>query len=395
MQKLFNTKVVVCLLCCLCLQANAALTTDIKYRMNIQDLTATGQDIFVASNTTSLFSALDISTEYEGLRVAATASWLKVGGQRDTDVQVSEAFYDFTIENWFMSAGKKKVDWDVGYGFRPLDMFSPTDSLAIYTAIPPGAIMVTGDYFLESGNVTLICNESSPDYLERGVKVNKSTGCGGRYYGYFEGFEAQVLGHYDEDLGMRVGGSALTVIGENLELHGSLLWQENYRTPALYNIHIGQNDRISGVNTQWKNNSIQALLGVNYSFQSGITVIAEYWHDGRAPSDRQWRDVINLSQSTSDQHQLQMLRSHFATQSLFQDNAMVHIRTSSTQWSPSLTLLTNPNDNSVLIDGELCYGGVTASQLCMGIRQYTGGAETIYEQLSYERTWYFTMEINL
>ncbi|RUO26879.1 hypothetical protein CWE09_09370 [Aliidiomarina minuta] len=367
---------------------------DSRLRVHVQDLHASHNTIFAAENTTSVFSALDISTEVDGIRVAATAYWLKQADKSQFDLKVSEAFYDFTLHNWYLSAGKKKLDWDVGYGFRPLDMFSPTQALAIYTAVPPGVFMVVGDYFTESGNTSVLCNETASYYLEDGRNVPKSSGCGGRYYHYFTGFEAQLIGHYDNKLGFRLGGNALKVIGNSLSLHSSLLWQQNYRSPVFDNQALTQTDS-AVVTSQWHSNSVQALLGFNYTFASGITVIAEYWHDGRAPHDKQWRALIQASQTSAQPHQLMMMRSHFATQNLFRDNLMLHLRTSSGHWRPELTVLTNPRDNSLLINTRLCNKGLRSSQYCLGLRQYAGGSDSIYEQLSYNTTWYLNMEIQL
>lgn len=372
----------------------AEIHTDHSLRFNAQDLTATDQDIFSAQDTSSLFAAIDMSMEAEGIRIAATANWNKEGEQSETDLQFSEAFYDFSWGNWLLSAGKKKLDWDVGYGFRPLDMFSPTDSLAIYNAVPPGAVMLVGDYFTDVGNISLLCNETSPDYLQRGMRVAKGGGCGGRYYQYFDHFEAQWVTHYDEKLGVRLGGSGQTVIGESLELHGSLLWQENYRTPSFNKVSVGDTF-IPEVETQWRRGAIQSLFGMNYSLASGMTVIAEYWHDGRAPSDGQWREVLHASKESKLDYAQKILRGHFANQNLFRDNLMLHLRASKEVWRPELTWVLNPNDGSMFIDGQLCYHGKSERQLCSGLRQYAGGDESIYEHLSYQTSWYFEIEVKL
>lgn len=377
-------------------QFSEKLQFDSQIRINGQNIKGTNQAIFATKNTSSLFSALDVSLEGEGLRFAATANVYKEGGTSETDFTISEAFYDFSTENWFLSVGKKKLDWDVAYGFRPLDMFSPTDSLAIYTAVPPGVLMITGDYFTESGNITVICNETKPDYLERGIKVAQSYGCGGRYYQFFDGYEAQAIAHYDDKLGFRIGGSTLTVIGDNLELHSSLLWQQNYRSPKVTQLYKNTLSAYDNVETIWRKGSLQALVGFNYSFSMGVTAIVEYWHDGRAPSDKQWRALIaNANNEGVQDYQLELYQAHFATQNLFRDNVMVHLRTSNSTWQPSMTWLTNPQDNSMLINSELCYSGFKNGRLCLGYRSYAGGSETIYEQLSHQKTGYLSVEIKL
>ncbi|RXE86204.1 hypothetical protein [Pseudoalteromonas sp. A757] len=394
MQKLINYYLLSAILTLLSYSANATVEFDTAWRMNVQELNASNSRIFDEKDTTFWFTALDVSTEFNGIRVAATANWMTMAGVSELDVDVSEAYYDLMLGDWFASVGKKKLDWDVGYGFRPLDMFSPTDSLAVYTAVPPGTWMAVGDYFTETGSVSLLCNETVPDYLEKGAKVAASFGCGGRYYRYFENFEAQAVAHYDEKLGARVGGSAVTVIGDSMEIHGSLLWQQRHRMPV-FDPHTLQSDSfLPSVQTQWRRGSLQALMGINYSLHFGVTLIAEYWYDGRAPSNGQWRNLIAAADGNIESHQLRVMRGHFATQNLFRNNLMLHLRTtSSTVWQPALTWVVNPNDNSMLIDGKLCYSGFKHNSLCGGIRQYAGDNEAIYKQLSFGRTWYFSTEL--
>lgn len=327
------------------------------------------------------FAALDVDYEVGGMRVATTLSMTKLQ-RTETKFTISEAYYDFSLAQWFGSIGKKKVDWGVGYGFRPLDLFSPTKSLALYTAVPPGSYVVTGDYFTQRGNVSLLCNESKRLYLDKGRATTSSFGCGGRYYHYFDNVESQFIAHFDRRMGWRVGGSAVTVFREATALYGSLLWQSRYQSPTFKR---GLNN--AWTQTTWHENSLQALIGVNHSMMAGVNVIAEYWFDGRAPKQHQWRQVLEMGSAS--------LRGHYATQNLFQHNLMLHVRGHDKAWQPSFTAVLNPQDSSMFIDGKLCYSQIQGRQFCAGARRYLGSALSIYGQLGQQQVAYLSLEIKL
>ncbi|MEI8705144.1 hypothetical protein [Pseudoalteromonas sp. B62] len=98
-------------------QFTEKLQFDSQIRINGQNIKGTNQAIFATKNTSSLFSALDVSLEGEGLRFAATANVYKEGGTSETDFTISEAFYDFSTENWFLSVGKRSL-----IGMLPMDL---------------------------------------------------------------------------------------------------------------------------------------------------------------------------------------------------------------------------------------------------------------------------------
>ncbi|WP_241652112.1 hypothetical protein [Pseudoalteromonas phenolica] len=82
---------------------------DSRVRFHGQSLKATSQPIFATQDTSSLFSALDMSAESEGLRLAATASINKMGGSSETKLTISEAYYDFSIKKLVLICWKEET----------------------------------------------------------------------------------------------------------------------------------------------------------------------------------------------------------------------------------------------------------------------------------------------
>jgi len=388
------------MLACLSLPA-WAVQADFTLRGQVRQQQASDSVLFPAEDGLALLGALDTSLEHKGLRLATTLWYEHRDEQNAYSLELSELFYDFSGASWQWSLGKKKLDWGLGYGFRPLDMFSPTSPLALYTAVAPGVWMASGDYFTEAGTFSLLCSQSQPDYAIADKPINPGLGCGGRYYHIGAEWEWQLLPHYDSQFKTRLGGSASRVVTDALEIHTSLLWQHRYSSPVFYPGHIEADYFVNPVVTEQKKGAWQALAGINYSTDSGINLIFEYWYDSRSPARAQWRELLDTAtfQATHTEenplyrHQLSAERQMFAAQNLFRHNLMLHLRLPGGRWRPELTLVANPEDGGLLASTEVQYYCATGHHLSLGARWYRGPAAAVYRQLDYGRTIYLGAEL--
>ncbi|WKE64772.1 hypothetical protein PVT67_14025 [Gallaecimonas kandeliae] len=383
-----------CLL--LLLVQHCALATEWDTRLRAQERAerASGSALFPAESGQSQFAALDLGVKSQGIGLAATAWYQNQGSGSDADLELAELFYDFSIDDWFVSAGKKKLDWGVGYGFRPLDLFSPTDPLALYTSVAPGSWQLSADRFDDDGNWTWVCNQSRPYYHAPG-RQPQGNGCGLRRYSDLGGWELQYLAHYDSKLKWRLGGSAVTVLSDRLEFHGSLLWQQAYQVADFHPERLAADTFINPVVSADKRGAWQGLVGLNYSTDWGATLILEYWYDGRSPSDRDWKEMLARPGQASPfrAYQLMAERQMFASQNLFRNTLMLHLRSSGEHWRPELTMLLDPIDKGLSIHGKVCYYFASGDKLELGAKHYLGAADSVYRQLDFETTYYLGVEL--
>ena len=394
-----------------------------QLRMQAQVANASDSLIFTGQDKQTLFNALDVNIEAHNFRVAATAwhekSWYDApsavqsfdkttsassnldfgASQSNSNVELSEFFYDFHGEQWLWSFGKKKLDWDVGYGFRPLDMFSPTRALALYHAVSPGSWLISADLFTERGNITLLCNQSQENYQVAQKPVQVGWGCGGRYYLYMDNWELQALAHYDSRVKARVGFSALTLLNEQTELHASVLYQGAYQAGAVNHYDYTRNDFILPVRVTTQFDALQALIGVNYSHSSGINIFAEYWYDGRSPSKQEWRNLfanasiferkantaVSMHRAPYIKRAMQQL---FSSHNLFRHNLMLHTKYRLHDWQLIATMLANPQDRGLLLTTEIWYSFQQDVEISLGYRQYTGAKLSTYRQLAQQKIIY-------
>lgn len=380
-----------------------ALAVDAHFdvRSQGQGQQASGSALFPAEDGWEQMTALDATVGYHGARLAATAWNDSEGSQSDQRVTLSELFYDFNFRDLYFSVGKKKINWGVGYGFRPLDMFSPVPPLALFTAVEPGAWQLSADYFKADSSLTLLCTQSQPTYRIAGRLVEPGVGCGGRYHRMAGALGWQVLAEYDSRLKSRVGGSVVDVLGDTLEVHAALLWQQRYYAPEFHPERVGLDQFANPVTTESRRSAWQAVAGITYTNSHKLSVILEYWYDGRAPSHAEWRSLLAATHMQAAQawnhpvygYQLSAERQMFATQNLFRQSLMLHLRMPLTHWRPQFTLVYDPQDKGFMVDGKVGYYWANGNNVSLGARWYGGPPNAVYRQLAYKRILYLGAEL--
>ncbi len=301
-------------------------------------------------------------------------------------LEFSEAFWSIDAGNWSFSAGKRKRDFDVNYGLRPLDLFSPTDTLALYTVVAPGVWQASADWFGSDNAWTLLCNQTELGFRRYGRPLPASTGCGSRYYQQSGDLEWQALAHYDADIGWRLGASQVWVLNDGLALQGSLLWQQHYWTnqwihwptpglPASITVDRPLADAVQ------QQGAWQLSTGLNYTAAAGWNLILEYSYDGQASADQNWQALQQRLQglplqALERQSSLQL----FSGRQLTRQQWLLHLRAEG-DWHPSLTLLYQPSVTGLLISGSVSYSVSDKFKINLGIKHFAGPADSSFRLL--------------
>ncbi len=308
------------------------------------------------------------------------------GATSEQKLEFSEAYWSIDAGNWSFSAGKRKRDFDVNYGLRPLDLFSPTDTLALYTVVAPGVWQAAADWFGADNAWTLLCNQTEPGFRRYGQLLPASTGCGARYYQQAGDLEWQALAHYDADIGWRFGASQVWVLNDGLALQGSLLWQQHYWT----------NQWIHWPTSQWPAGSSpdrpladavqqqgawQLSTGLNYTNAAGWNLLLEYNYDGQASADNDWQHLQQrlqgpALQAREQQSSLQL----FSGRQLTRQQWLLHLRADG-DWQPSLTLLYQPAVTGLLMSGAVSYSVSDKFEINLGIKHFAGPADSSFRLL--------------
>ncbi|MCP5079101.1 MAG: hypothetical protein GY951_13730 [Psychromonas sp.] len=311
----------------------------------------------------------------------------------DTEFIVSELFWQNSVElagySLDLQLGKVRVDWGVGYGYRPLDIFTPYRRNPVGIQVEEGAGIASISYFDSLGEWTLIYSNSSLNQ-QHGSEIEEQSeqqGVGVRRYGLIADTEYQTIIYYDDLRQGLLGGSIVTVLDNAWEFHGSATYQQHYLT------YQQQQHPISLTEQQ---NGYQALVGLTWTDIIGNTVILEYWYDSRAWDADQWQNAINDGSPAYLQGYLHS--------NIVAHNIMAHWSLDSNIWSnwqrsqgswlkdftPSIDLLYSPQDNGVIATQWLNYllhdSGESKTEIQLAARFFTGNSTSAYANMPDKHT---------
>ncbi|USD38946.1 hypothetical protein [Ferrimonas sp. SCSIO 43195] len=201
---------------------------------------------------------------------------------RELTWQGSLSSGDLTLD---LTLGKSRIDWGVGYGYRPLDIFKGYRRNPIGIQVEEGVGAALLSHFDLNGEWTLIYTDSSW-VSQTGTPLEQASeqqGVGLRRYWLDGDQEYQLIGYYDDVRHGLLGASWVNVLGLAWELHASALIQRHY-----YGYQL-PDDPYQPAILNHQQGAGQALVGFTWANETGHNVIMEYWYDSRSWSQSQWQ----------------------------------------------------------------------------------------------------------
>lgn len=314
-------------------------------------------------------------------------------GSSDSGLTFSEAWWAVDEADWSFSVGKRKRDFDVNHALRPLDMFSPTDTLALYTLVAPGVWQLSADWFGSHRALTLLCNETRQPFLRQGQPLPASWGCGARYYQQADTLEWQTVLHHDAQIGWRAGGSLQQVVTDALALQMSLVWQQrSWQSQWIHWPAATASQQVTSSQLRADRPLVQAVAGqsawqvstgLNYTFSSGYNLLLEFGYDGQAPAAQDWQTLRHrLAQQPLLPLEQQSSQQLAGAARFSQTQWLLHLRsTPSGAWQHTLTLLQQPAVRGLLISASLSYSIDHHSNFSLGIKHFGGATNNAFALL--------------
>lgn len=360
------------------------------------------------SHTETVDALLDLEfgwKDFTGLlAVKGTSIWSSgIEQSFDADVIVQELFWQRSTELGSLpidfTLGKVRLDWGVGYGYRPLDIFKPyrRNPIGIQVEEGTGAAMVS--YFDMSGEWSLVYTDSSWTQQQGSLLEQQSEqqGVGIRRYILVGDSEWQGIAYYDDVRHGLIGGSWVTVLDQAWALHASALYQRQY-------LSFQQGELHSAVDLRTQRHGYQSLVGVNWANGSGHNVIAEYWYDSRSWSEDEWQQAFERSKTLSANSFTRSLSYSYAQSfnhaNIVQHNVMLHWSLSSSSWShwgwskdwlwlsnfePTFDVMFAPEDGGVIATQWLNYQlydtGTASFNVELAARFLGGSSDSVYSNL--------------
>ena len=197
--------------------------------------------------------------------------------------------------------GKKILKWGTGYAFNPTGVIEPQRSPSDPTDRldqNDGRNLASLTAFVGKSSLTIV-------YLNDAEFAHSALHWGDneialRAYTFLEGFDITLVGHYREGQRLEIGANSSYVIGENLELHGDILGKKG--SSALYHPIITSDDPdqfygsypYQPLFADSREIYSKILLGGQFTFDSGINLALEYYHNGEGLNLQQWQRWMNF-----------------------------------------------------------------------------------------------------
>lgn len=261
-----------------------------------------------------------------------------------TGLVVQELFWDKSVGDWDFSLGAKRLDWGVGYGFRPLGLFERADRLALVDSLDPAPALLSVSRYGSVQEWTLLCARASEDAFEH--SYSSETHCALRSYALLGHWDIQAVVDHRESRGTGLGASFSTVLGESTEVHGSVYTTEH--KPAFEglppDVNVGRR-------------TTQVLLGLNYTHSKGLSLIAELWRD-------------------------EMRRTAIGEPV---DFAMLRVSHTGDNFEPSFMVLQTPKDGGSVLTLQATREWAYGADLSFGMREFHGPDDAFYSKLADKR----------
>ena len=317
------------------------------------------------------------------------------GGATQGRAWVNELYASHGAGAWQFSAGKKIVAWDVGYGFRPNDMVQQEERRTLVSNTAEGRPLVMVEHFDASTAWSWVwVNPTGSSDALGGAEPALAL----RVYQRDGAVDWHGFARLGAHSGASVGAAAAWVASEAVELHASLRYLQRVDSSAI--------DPAAGVlsmSNPWQavtqSNVKQLLLGGTWTNESQLSLLAEAWWDGTAPSDARWDAwsarntqlnalaAMGVPAAAVAGNLAWQTQAFSASQSLRRSNVFLRLSWQHDAWQPALDMLYAPADQGRILTASLAWQG-DRMQVQGGLRAYGGPANAVLMQVPVSATAY-------
>jgi hypothetical protein len=342
-----------------------------------------------------------------GANLVATARHLKREGKEvENDLILNELYYDTTLAGERVGFGKKIISWDVGFGFRPLDVIQQEDRRAIFTTTLEGGPYLAWERYGESDAWMLVLanpgHRDEPDARDDGSLALK-------YYLRSEATDWHVVARMSDRHQWESGAAFSRVFGESTEVHASALYQSRYekRISRLSDRNATLLSASDPLETLRYDHGIRALAGFTWTHANGLSIIGEAWYDSGAYTAGEWRDLAQLTRaqqalqgtpgvaSSAIQGNIAWSAQAFSTPNLLRENLLLRAshRGENGGIDPAIDILLTPADNGWVATASLAYEG-DRLKIDAGYRVFGGSRDSAYRLLPEDRVAFAALQLS-
>jgi hypothetical protein len=329
-------------------------------------------------------------------------------GDEATRARINEAALSGALPTaaWHYSVGRKIVAWDVGYGWRPNDVVQQEPRRLLYGATPQGRPLLQVERFDADSALALVW--VNPTHLNGGLQRRlgaEESALALRAYRRDGAVDWHGFARLGEHTGASLGAAVAWVANDELELHASARWaqrHDGWASPSLGPAELATNNPWQ---LQTQGGTGQALVGLSWTNDQQLGLLAEAWHDGSTLSDAAWsrwtqrREALMAFGATpalpanarlATAGNLAWQATPWTSQNLRRDNLFTRLSWQHEAWQPALDLLFTPADSGRTVTASLAWQG-DRLRLEGGWRRYGGPSTALLAQLPQRQGGYLML----
>ena len=309
---------------------------------------------------------------------------------------------------WGLSAGKKVVAWDVGFGFRPNDVVQQEARRTLLASPLEGRPLLQAEHFGADSATALVW--VNPQQLNADADDSRGateSALALRHYRHDGALDVHGFARWGAHTGASLGAALAWVAGDAWALHGSLRVMQRHdgwAAPPLAPAALARQN-------PWQPTTLgaagQALLGLQWTGEAQQSLLIEAWHDGTAPTAAEWQawrtrnaalgnPALGSSPAPAAARagNLAWQAGVFNNTNLQRDSLFLRLAWQPERWLLSLDALLHPADRGHTLTASLQWQGEHL-RLNAALRWIGGPAEAALAQLPQRRlglvaaTWAF------
>lgn len=337
----------------------------------------------------------DLTLKFQrGPFVASGSLAIRATSRQGTDARgvLNELVYAPVTQEIYWSLGKKVVSWDVGYAFRPNDVVQQEARRALVPRPLEGRPVAMAEGFGSDSSWAVLVFDNRVRAADQTPYGTSEGAVAARYYTRADSTDLYAFAKWGARTAGSVGGAVSWVASDAVELHASVRRTGRVLGPA-YAATAAQAPFHEVLGTRPRAAANQVLAGFTWTNESKVSLIAEGWYDGTAPSDRFWakwadRSDELLAAMASGAASLRapaagLLASQtnaLNAQALRRTNLFARLSWTKAEWQPTLDVLYTPKDRGRVITAAIAWQS-GAVRVDGGARWYGGPSSALYGRL--------------
>lgn len=307
--------------------------------------------------------------------------------------RINELHAAVDLGAWQLSAGKRVLGWDVGYGFRPNDLVQQEERRTQFGQTPEGRPLLQVEHFDADSAWSLVWVQptrwgDAPD-RQRGAGESAFAARG---YLHAGALDLHAFARHGRHTGASLGAAVAWVATDALELHASARAMQRHDgwqfDAAAGDAPVRSNPwqlRTRGARTQW-------LLGGQWTGEQRQSLLVEWWRDGTALADDDWQRwqernaaLVQASPAAAAAGNLRWQAEPMQATNLRRENVFVRLAWQPEAWQLSLDALLTPADRGRVVTASLQWRGQRLT-LDASLRHYGGPADALMSQVPLRRS---------